>query len=106
MGMILSKLPVSLLNVHFLSVEMICLHNGAFPTSQPVLFFPAHPQPQGLGFALSPKEEESRPTKRKVHRLFNGVMATSLPRPDLMMTVASRVLGRQWTDAGWVEAMQ
>lgn len=68
----------------------------------------AHPEPQGLGLPSPPKEEESRPTERKVHRLFNGVMATSLLRPDLIMTAASRVLGGggqvqggQWPCSDW-----
>lgn len=44
-------------------------------------FSPAHPRPQGLGFALPSLKGKRVQTNKKVHRLFNGVMATSLSRP-------------------------
>lgn len=72
------------------------LHSSSLPT----------PRPRTWALPSSPKEDESRPTERKVHRLFNGVMATSLPRPDLIMTAASRVSGLGRKGAGWAEAMQ
>lgn len=89
----LSRLPASS-KLPFRLVETICLHYSPSTSTlahQLVLFSPATPSP-GLVSALSPKEE-SRPTKRKVHRLFNGVMATSLLRPNRILTAASRMVG-------------
>lgn len=75
------------------------------PTNLRLLSCP--PQAPGPGSALSPKGRRVQ-ANRKVHRLFNGVMATSLLRPDLIMTAASRVLGGggqvqggQWPCSDW-----
>lgn len=65
------------------------------------------PHPQGLGFALPSLKGKRVQANRKVHRLFNGVMATSLLKPDLVVTATCKVLvSGVWAGTGRAEAMQ
>lgn len=99
----LNKLPIPDLHFHFLLCgDDISAHLATF-----YIFSPAHPRPQGLGFALPSLKGKRVQANKKVHRLFNGVMATSLPRPHLVMTATSKVLmSGEWAGTGWAEAMQ
>lgn len=55
------------------------------------------PTLRGRVFALPSLEGKRVQANRKVHRLFNGVMATSLLRPHLVVTASCKVLvSREW----------
>lgn len=73
-----------------------------------ILYLLSHPpHPQGPGFALPSLKGKRVQANRKVHRLFNGVMATSLLRPHLVVTATCKVLvSGEWAGTGWAEAMQ
>lgn len=98
----LNKSPIS--DPSFLSLlwrRQLCpLDTVRYLTSHP-------PHPQGLGFALPSLKGKRVQANRRVHRLFNGVMATSLLRPDLVVTATCKVLvSGEWAGTGRAEAMQ
>lgn len=90
----LNRLPIPD-KLNFLS--LLCADDISAHLSPSGLFSPAHPRPQGLGFALPSLQGKRVQANRKVHRLFNGVMATSLWRPHLVVTASSKVL----VSGGW-----
>lgn len=100
----LNKSPIPDLHFRFLLCgdEDISAH-----LAPSYIFSPAHPRPQGLDFALPSLKGKRVQASKKVHRLFNGVMATSLSRPHLVMTATSKALmSGEWAGTGRAEAMQ